>query len=293
MTRTAVHVRGRRRAMTLIELLLALGLIVLVSAMMFAFYHQIMLSRDNGRRVVTEGHLARVIANKIADEIRSAGGTLAGVGPGIQGKSRVITLQTTLLPDKEVFLTRSIKDRAMQAQCDIRSVQYYLAYDADSGHEYPDGTSGPAPLGLVRSEIKTLFQRQVNDQQESSVHLDLFASEIKYLRFRYFDGAEWLDRWEVGSSFGGMANALPQALEVTVGYEELPPEEEEELDFDKSNLKPAPPEPYSQSTYTVTVWLPQADAFLGSRLLRAQEMEASSPDAEGGASGSGGGAASK
>jgi hypothetical protein len=271
---------SRRRALTLIELLLALGLIVLVCALMFIFYDQIMRSRERGRRVVTEGHLARVVANKIADEIRSASGTLMGAGPGVNGKSRVITMQTTLLPDKETLLPRSIKDRTMPAQCDARTIQYYLAYDDSGSHDYPDGSSGPVPLGLVRTEVKTLFQPEINDLQEVSEHIDLFAPEIKYLRFRYFDGAEWLERWQIGAGMGGMANALPQAVEVTVGYEELPPEKEDELDFDNKNFKPAPSEPYSPKTYTVLVWLPQADAFLGSRLIRAQEMLASNPQTE-------------
>lgn len=257
--------------MTLIELLLALGLIVLVSVMMFLFYDQILHSRERGRRYMIDGYLARVIAHKIADEIRSADGFLLGIGPGVSGKERQIVLQTLTLPDKDVFKRAALTDRALPGQCDIREVKYYLAYDEDQSHAYPDGTEGPAPMGLVRSEMKTLLQPVVNEDNEESLSLDLLSPEIKYLRIRYFDGAEWLDRWQLaGAGMGQMANTLPQAVEVTVGYDELPPEKEEELDFDKNNFKPAPPEPYSSKTYTVTVWLPQADVFLGSRLLRAQ-----------------------
>lgn len=273
--------------MTLIELLLALGLIALVSVTMFMFYEQVLAWREHGRRFMTEGHLARVIAHKIADEIRCADGLLAGMGPGIGGKERQITLQTLVIPDKDVFRRQSITGRPPQGQCDIREVKYYLAYDEGGTHDYPDGTTGPHPMGLVRSEMKTLLQPLVNEENEESLSLDLLSPEIKYLRFRYFDGAEWLDRWTLGNSgFAGMANTLPQAVEVTVGYEELPPEKENELDFNESNLKPAPPEPYSSKTYTVTVWLPQADVFLGSRLIRAQ-IAASSSD-KGAGTGSGG-----
>ncbi len=276
--------------MTLIELLLALGLVVLVSSMMFLFFNQTLRTREHGRRMMTDGRLARVIAHKIADEIRSAGGTLPGIGPGIDGKERVITLHTTALPEKDVFQLRGIKDAPTQSQSDVRMVQYYLGYDADVSHEYPDGTQASAPMGLVRSEVKTLFQTSPNENNEQSMSIDLLATEIKYLRFRYFDGAEWLDRWKLGASpFGAFANTLPQAVEVTVGYDEVAPEEEDEeaLDFDDSNLTPALPEPYNSRTYTETVWLPQADAFMGSRLLRAQNSIGSGD--KGGEAGAGGG----
>ena len=286
-----------RRGMTLVELLLALGLIVLVCGLMFAFYHQIMRSREAGRKAVTEGHLARVIANKIAEEIRSCNGTLFAMGPGVTGKDRQITIQTTLLPDKDVLIPRGLTSRQQSAQCDVRTVQYYLGYDDAESHTYPDGSTDARPLGLVRTEVKTPLQQQVNELNEVSEHIDLFAPEIKYLRFRYFDGAEWIERWQIGGApggaTGGAANALPQAVEVTVGYDEVPPEKEDEISFDNKNLKPAPPEPYSPNTYTVLVWLPQADAFLGSRLIRAQEMLASNPtDESGQASGSSGGSSS-
>jgi hypothetical protein len=128
-----------------------------------------------------------------------------------------------------------------------------------------------APLGLVRREIKTLNQAIIREDQSESVELDLVAPEMKYLRFRYFDGVEWLDRWTVGEQ-GGLGNSLPQAVEITVGYDPIPPEieEDEELDLENEDLLPAPPEPYSQSTSTIVVRLPQADVFFGSRLMRAR-----------------------
>src|SRR5437867_5348563 len=108
----------RRRGMTLIELLLALGLIVITSVTMFAFYDQVLRSREHGRRFMTEGHLARVIAHKIADEIQNADGYLYGLGPGIAGKERQITIQTLAIPDKGIFKRLSLTDRPLPAQCD-------------------------------------------------------------------------------------------------------------------------------------------------------------------------------
>ncbi len=266
-----------RRGMTLVEVLLSLGLIIFVTAVMFIFYDVSLRSRDYGTRRIIDGNLARVVAEKIAEEVRSANGFLQGAGPGINGKERIIRIQTVVLPDKELYVRRGIQDDVPPAQSDLRQVQYYLAYDYDASFEYPDGTVGPAPLGLVRREIRTLNQVMVRDDQRESVDLDLYAPEMKYLRFRYFDGVEWLDRWDLGTGpEGEMGNSLPQAVEITVGYDAVPPpeEEEEDLDLDQSELLPAPPETYSESKYTVVVRLPQADTFFGSRLLRAQRQPA-------------------
>ncbi len=261
-----------RRAMTLVELLLALGLVTMVSAMMFMFYESTIRMRARGTQLMTDRQLVRVIAGKIAAEVRSANGFVRDVGPGISGDDRLLTIQTVSIPGRELMLRRSIQAAPPPAQCDIRQIQYYLAYDEDEPYSYPDGTEASAPLGLVRREISTLYQTALFENRSESVDLDLLSPEMKYVRFRYFDGVDWVDKWDIGGDMeGGMGNSLPQAVEITVGYNELPPKEEEDMDLDEdSDLIPSEPEPYDARSCTVVVRLPQADPFLGSRLMRAQ-----------------------
>lgn len=281
---------ARRPGVTLLELILALSLIILVSGMMFSFYDASLRSREWGTRHMTDSQLARAVAMKIAEEIRSANGFVGSIGPGISGERRTITLQTVALPDKELFWQRSIKDQPLPAQCDVRQVQYYLAYDQEQSHDYPDGTQGWAPMGLVRREIRTLFQTAVFENKSETVDLDLLAPEMKYLRFRYFDGVDWIDKWDIGKDMEGKGgNSLPQAVEVTVGYTELPPEEQKKLDLEEEDpdLVPSIPEPYSAETYTVVVRLPQADTFFGSRLMRAQRRSRMGVGASGSMGGGG------
>lgn len=265
--------RPRRAGFTLLEVLLAVGLMAVMSGMMFAFYNSSIAARARGTKFIKDAQLARVVAMKIAEEIRSANGYLPSQGPGISGDGRMIRLQTVVMIDPVLFVRRDIQDDPLPAQSDIREVQYYLAYDEDETFEYPDEdrTEGPAPLGLVRREIKTLNQVLIDETESQNVDLDLLAPELMYLRFRYFDGVQWLDKWDIGESpEGGLGNSLPQAVQVTVGYTPLPPEEDEDLDLDEDpDLAESLPEPYSRDTYTVTVRLPQADTFFGSRLMRA------------------------
>jgi hypothetical protein len=273
--------------MTLLELLLALGLITLVMSTMFIFYDICLRSREAGGKIMDDGKLARVVAERIAEEIRSSNGFLVQSGPGITGDERMITLQTVRLPDAEMFHRRTIKDSPPPAQCDIRQVQYYLAYDDEQTFDYEDGSNGPAPLGLVRREVRTPFQGGRLDTEPEMADVDLYAREIKYIRFRFFDGVEWVDRWDMGQSaksgatdmqsgsFGGLGNSLPQAVEVTVGYEAVPPKQEEEKEEGfSSDFLPAPAEPYEREKVTILVRLPQADVFFGSRMMRAQMASA-------------------
>lgn len=286
--------RIRRGGFTLVEIVLAIGLVVLVAAMMFSFYDMTLRMREQGRVAVKSGVLAQRVAYQIGEEVRACNGFLTSMGPGISGTDRFISIQCVTFPGKQVFQRRKLTDEQPPAECDIRQVQYYLGYDREEEsepHIYPDGTEGPAPLGLVRREVKTPFQLAFIDSDEKSVALDIVSEELKYIRFRYFDGVDWSDTWDIGEDANG-GNSLPQAVEITVGYRELAPpdeeeksedaEEEDEPQFGDSDLVPAPPEPYASDTYTVTVRLLQADTFFGSRLMRAQRSTRSS--------GSGGGA---
>ncbi len=278
--------RNIRTGMTLVELLLALGLITVVSTLMFSFYDVTMKSREQGIRTIKDAQLCRSIAMKIAEEIRAANPFVKELGPGITGDDRMLTIQMVTLPDRELNLKRSIKEQTPPAQCDIRQVQYYLAYDEEEEqHEYPNGITGAAPLGLVRREVRTLYQSSVIENQPRTVLLERLAEEIKYIRFRYFDGVEWTDRWDIGTEVEGqLGNSLPQAVEVTVGYAELPrkeDEQKEELLLQESELLPSVPEPYDRRTYTMVVRLSQADPFLASRMMRAQRWSRLSGSSEG------------
>jgi len=260
-----VSSRSRRRAVTLLEVMLALALITLISGLMFTFYDASLRSRDWGTRQMGDNQLARVIGMKIGEEIRSAVGPDWGVGAGISGKKDQITIQTVALTDKNLFYPRSIKDAPVQPEYDLREIQYYLAYDEEETHEYPDGTQAWAPLGLVRREKRNRFQTVVIENKAEMVDLDLLAPEMKYLRFRYFDGVDWWEDWQMGgqSSGQGRGQALPVAVEVTVGYSEIPPEEEQDFDLENdTGLTPALPEPYSPTAFTAAFRLLQADESL-------------------------------
>jgi len=267
------NARRRSRAFTLLEMLLAIGLLLLLTSAMYTFYWMALDVRQRGTRRVEGTQLARVIAQRIANEIRGSGAVLNTLGAGIIGTEHEITLNTVVLPDQDLLLRRrGLTDKPIPAQSDIREIRYYLGYDPDDEIEYPEaGRSGGRNLGLVRREIKTLHQASVRSDHREEVDTDLFAPEITYIRFRYFDGVDWLKKWQLSAVLPEQ-NALPQAVEVIVGYDPpVPPPdpEEEEAEEDTDVNVYSDPEPYSTSKFSVVVRLPTADAFFGSRLMRA------------------------
>ncbi|MCK6455335.1 MAG: type II secretion system protein GspJ [Phycisphaerae bacterium] len=270
-----IHRTTQRAALTLLEVVISVGLIVLLTMSLFAFYDVSLRSRAGGERMISRVQLARSILYRIAEEIRSANGFLPGIGPGISGLRHEIKLQTLAVPDRTVMQRRDIKAKPLPAQSDIREVRYYLAVDPETTEPYIDPESpetvvdAPATLGIVRREVRTLFQPRVAEDRPGDVDLDLITAELRYLRFRYFDGVEWVDQWQPPQ--GGLGNSLPQAVEVTIGAEPEVPEDPTELDLSETEAQESLPEVYSPDRYTLVVRLNQADTFLGSRLMRASK----------------------
>lgn len=260
----------RRRAFTLLEMLVTVGLFVTVMTMTFAFYSRSLETREAAETQSRNAQLARVVLSRIVGELRQSSGFVSGFGPGVFGDKDAIEINTVTVPDRKLSELRSVRDERLPGQFDLSQVRYYIAWD----EENVDTNGDPRSLGLVRRESRTYLRDVVfasddeiveaTDDAEASYKEELYAPEIKFLEVLYFDGARWWDRWELTQG-----NTLPQMIQVTVGFiPELPDEEELDVvdeDFLKSeeDLEPLP-----EDRYSVMVRLPQADLFFGSRMSR-------------------------
>ncbi|HUW81387.1 MAG TPA: hypothetical protein VMZ31_01170 [Phycisphaerae bacterium] len=272
MSRASTH----RRGLTLLEMLLAMGLMVVVMGVVQMFYVGSLRTADEGEALCRDVVLAQAALRRIAEDIRSCSGFLAAYGPGIAGDAHFMVLHTVRLPDKALFEDRSIRDEPLPAECDITKIQYYVAEDEEEMVELEDGTEQLLVYGLVRWEQNTLHQpvlveRDDGQFEDERFDVELWADEIKYLGFRYFDGVEWVLTWEAGPG-----NSLPQAVEVTVGFTPVTEEqlklEEEIIESQRLGEQAELPDyPYGDR-YAMVVRVPQADVFLGSRLMRARSV---------------------
>jgi hypothetical protein len=115
---------------------------------------------------------------------------------------------------------------------------------------------------------------------------ELYAPDIRYLRFCYFDGYTWWNSWDVQGD-----NPLPQLVQVTIGFEGHPPfgEEvgttEDEEFCECLNEDPVDCEWLPADQFTTVVRVTHADPFFRSRITREtqallEEMGAGSEEGE-------------
>lgn len=266
--------RNRQSGFSLLEVVLSISLLVVLMSMMFWFYGSSLDTVQEGTGISRDAQLARVVLRRISDELRQANGFVTGFGVGIRGMQDKVEIHTTTLPSKVLFEKRTIRDNTLPGQHDVIQVRYSIAWDEDN----PDDEGNPVSLGLARHEVRTLNQLMIVEGDaedeasvedgEASVVMELYAPELKYLRFSFFDGAEWRKQWNPPPE----GNTLPQAIRVTVGYTPAVVDEDEfslgEEDGEDEGVDGdfIPP----KNSYTTVVRLPLADTFFGSRMVTAR-----------------------
>lgn len=265
--------RHHAPAFTLLEVVISIGLFIVLMATMFQFYDRALRQRDEGQQISRNAQLARVVLDRMADEIRQATANVATYGPGLTGVidhmyGPSLALTTVVMPDKALTEQRTVQQQALVGQFDVRNIQYSIAWD----YENLDSNGEPVSLGLARSETRTFLRDVVfADENEAAAAAEdaaaaskreLYAPEIKYLDYAYFDGAKWWQEWKVPT--------LPQMIRVTIGFVpgEPPDGEEVEIVDDDFLNRPEDFDPLPADQYSMVVRIEQADVFFGSRVTR-------------------------
>ncbi|MCC7087064.1 MAG: prepilin-type N-terminal cleavage/methylation domain-containing protein [Pirellulales bacterium] len=137
---------------------------------------------------------------------------------GIYGYQDSVQIDITRIPRLDEYLyTNTVT--APQRRGDVRTVTYSVG-NSQGGITTAAGTAiGAPPLatnasgGLLRTEADRatfLWQLQGGARAVSQTQTVL-ASEVTALDFRYFDGAQWVTRWDSTSM-----NGLPRAVEILI-----------------------------------------------------------------------------
>ncbi len=261
------------RSFTLLETMLALTIIIMILGAVYAFYGYSVRLTAAGREKLQDTQLARVILFKIASELKavtSAGSRFSAVMVGEPDK---ITFLTTTLPSKLVFFPTDIFDKGRPVEHDLRSVQYYLGRDENDpniilGFERDELRCLLTPM-IEEKSVEELTQEDIQNAQEEAdkfkTHFDLgdnkamsqqpilqqliLTDRIKYIRFDYHDGKQWLTRWHPIER-----DALPRAVKVTIGFSPVTEEE-----FQQESLLSMDDRPWHDDRYTLMVSLILAD----------------------------------
>jgi hypothetical protein len=227
---------------------------------------------------------------QMAREIRQAVANIPGYGPGVFGyrdreaMTDIIEINTLVLPDKKLSEERTIRDDRLPGQFDLEQIKYYIAWDTEN----LDTNGDPRPLGLVRRVTRTFrrhaaaladleLDEQADVAEDSGLaeKVELYAPEIKFLEFHYFDGSRFWREWKMAEP-----GSLPQVVRITIGFvPEICESEELELIEDDFLKDEEEREPLPEDRYTMFVRLAQADVLFRSRLMR--EASAFSESEEG------------
>ncbi len=313
-----------RRGMTLLEILLAMSLLVMLTTMTYWFYSSSMETNQKGMIDADKLRLARVVLDRISTEIRQASSSTAEDRIGIRGAKEDIAISTLRVPSKELSKKHSSREPQPAPEFDLVAVQYKIARHPDILH--PDGYE--LALGLARVEVLVpramapsdaatesegepveespdpataedalldrMFSEEGASDGEPSLDPDinweeLYAPEIRYLRFCYYDGFKWWDDWQIAGE-----NPLPQLVLVTIGFEMHCPCGEE-IGKDKTNEEfceclnkdPVDCEPLAADQFSTIVRVTGADPLFRSRVSResqsvVEQMTQTKDDGQGG-----------
>ncbi len=139
----------RQRGVTLLEITLAMGLLVLLTSMTYWFYGSSLETRAKGRERAHDLRLVRVVLDRIATEIRQASVITTDNRLGIKGEAERIWLSTLRVPSREVGKDYSYREQPPPAEYDLVKVEYRIVrhpeiLDEEDGYE--------CALGLGRVE---------------------------------------------------------------------------------------------------------------------------------------------
>jgi len=161
-----------RPAVTLLEIVLAMGILVFVSSMTYWFYSSSLETSEEGTAAAQELRLMRVVLDRIATEIRQAAVITVDNRVGVRGEAERIWLSTYRVPRQEHSRTRmllemsSVTDEPPPAEYDLMKVEYRIVRHPEVLHQ--DGYE--FPLGLAR--VETLIPRPDRVQTGKAVEKD-------------------------------------------------------------------------------------------------------------------------
>lgn len=278
-----------RCALTLLEVIISISLIVLLLSAMLSFFWQVLDVRDAAVVAADRMQIARQVLSRLVTELRGCVGfekfgfpidqplveedildeaedierpeVPAETVPLLIGTRRSITFLTTTLPQEHQYDFFREDANPPPAQHDLTQVSYWLWVDPEETDEEGEPIIG----GIVRTEKKTLNQFLVELEDPLDVRNDLWSHELGYLEFRYFDGVEWTTTWEVTEG-----NSLPQLIQITVGFKPCTSYELEDQDLEEYPIDQYPygDDQEHPDRYSTIMRIPAADKFFSSRVQR-------------------------
>jgi prepilin-type N-terminal cleavage/methylation domain-containing protein len=210
---------ARRDGFTLIEVVLALAIAIGMLLVALYFYRQAAQLRGQVLEETERVAEVRLMMDRITADLRTARWHEV-LQEGLVGGSDYIQFVKTDVPSAAAWEQNEFDPRPRRVESDLKEAGYYLG-----GSE----VGSNAPPGLVRWEeplLETYVPEADSKEAVDATEPVLYqppprapsetASQVRYARFRYWDGFVWWDTWEGGE--------LPLGVEVSLGAEPFQPE---------------------------------------------------------------------
>jgi prepilin-type N-terminal cleavage/methylation domain-containing protein len=206
--------RRSHRAFTLVEVLLAVSLVAVLLGAVFALYAYAMDLRADIGNAAAELASQRIAMDRMTNELRGAmlypvlrsdeeNPEETFMTIGVMGSAESIEFVTARLPGPAAWVQRKVTEEPVPPEPDVEVVTYRLRY------EEGDVAGQQVVMGLQRVSRKVLASRSDDSEADAAV----LSDHVKFVRFRYFDGEQWVGSWD--------RPALPVAVEVILGREPL------------------------------------------------------------------------
>ncbi len=211
----------RRRGFTLLEVLIATGLILALFGSMFTFLFDLLSVRERALDHAAKQLAATTLIERVEADLMSCLVGDDARGAGIEGNATRLKILTRAVAGS--LARRGVNDPAVFG--DLQSAEY--RFDDPSGHiEIARGPAGgqararPAAREAARGAASTDARnaREPNgDRMETGGTFMSVGGPVFLVRFRYHDGSGWRD------SFDSLAaDRLPVAVEVAVWFDPWP-----------------------------------------------------------------------
>ena len=214
----------RASGMTLLEVVLAVSIVVMMMGGTYAFYTDILGTRDSVVETTERISAVRSVMSRLTDELGAAK-LYPFVNIGLNGQTDRMEFMTVVLPGRAAWALRGLTEDPVPAEHDLQLLGYRLRTREDESGEV-------VVEGLERTCQRRLTATEVEEGEE--IELSLLTPHVRFLSLQYYDGAAWNTTWS--------ASSLPAAVRITLGLAPLP----EDLD----------PEDYPYEAFRRTIYLP-------------------------------------
>ena len=238
---------ARRAGFTLVEILLAMGLLVVVVGFVYSGLETFRRVTTMGRDQTAEQQLSRAIRARLLTDLRSvrfappeaipdetaaddsadpaadpsaagsasttSGAEAAQAVPvpevGVAGDAQSLTIYSSLPGRGLNYAPGGVALDPSARVSDLRTVVWFVAGDGGTLAAAVAGRDGPG-LARLEGDTPAVAAAETNGDVDGLLAAcTLLAPEVTAIQFRYFDGVDWVGSWD-----SAVSGSLPRAIEV-------------------------------------------------------------------------------